>query len=58
MSKIKCEICEVSMIGTSIFYRQNAKGVTGIWRCWKCNTNPIDPLVEEIVTTIAGDNNE
>lgn len=36
-------------------FRQNEKGVPGVWACEPCSTQPIDPEVAELVAIIEAD---
>lgn len=53
---MKCFQCQKDVMETPLF-RQNEKGVQGIWACKEHNTQELDPLVEEITDIIEKDNN-
>ena len=44
----KCHVCGKA----SPLFRQNEKGVPGIWACDEHNKKPVDPLVKEIVDAV------
>lgn len=48
-----CYKCKKELKAGALF-RQNEKGIQGIWACAACNTQPIDPLIEEITNIIEG----
>lgn len=47
-----CEICGRGMKEHVNLYRQNEKGVKGVWRCDDHNTLPISPEVQQIVEAL------
>lgn len=47
---MKCEICGKGIPDGVDLFRQNEKGVVGIWRCTEHNTTVVD---EEILTIIS-----
>lgn len=48
---MRCFKCNATCHEKPLF-RQNEKGVIGIWACKEHNEKEIDPLVEEITDTI------
>jgi hypothetical protein len=48
--KLQCSQCGRE---TNALFRANPKGQNGIWVCEEHAPKPIDPVVHEIVTTIA-----
>lgn len=51
-----CEICGRGIVDGAALFRQNEKGVKGIWRCREHNQKPIDVEVNDIVSAIEQDN--
>jgi len=49
---MKCYKCQV----TSPLFRTNEKGVPAVWACKAHVTKPVDPVVNEIATTIHNSN--
>lgn len=47
-----CEICGRTVQQGYTLYRQNATGVTGIWRCAAHNKKPVEQDVKEIVDAV------
>lgn len=47
-----CEICKRKPLDGVSLFRQNKKGEVGIWRCYDCNTKPIDTIVLETVQAL------
>ncbi len=53
-----CEVCGDGPKQGITLYRQNEKGVPGIWRCIIHTQQPVDPIVGNIVTVIERDNRD
>jgi hypothetical protein len=57
---MKCEVCRADPATDSgiALFRQNPKGVTGIWRCQRHNEAPVAQEVGEITAMILDANRE
>lgn len=49
---MNCYKCKKGIDEGIALFRQNPKGETGVWACAECNTQPIDPEVQEIVNAV------
>jgi hypothetical protein len=55
---VKCDTCGLGPEDGKSLYRQNEKGVIGVWRCFECcqkrPSAPVDPEVVELTEIIRG----
>jgi len=50
-SQLQCYVCGKTLNDGPLF-RQNAKGVLGIWACGEDNKIPVDKEIEEVTDII------
>ena len=52
IGEICCEVCGMTSADGAALFRQNEKGVPGVWRCHLHNQVFIDPKVKELTDSI------
>ncbi len=53
---MKCEICEKGIPNGVNLFRQNEKGVAGVWRCTEHNKKYVHEDVKDIIEALKGNN--